>query len=185
MQFCSQQGLDIDLDDDFIPDDGAVVRQFAIPAHLEVMPVDARFTDEADARNRPGVAGVGPIRRAPFALVVHRQNHGPADASDSQVARHFEIARADALAAGALERDGRMLLHIQEVAALEMGVALWLAGPELFRLDGRLDGQLGGHVRVECQPAVHVFEVAAHPANHHVPGETPPPYGQARKPSGP
>ena len=112
-----QQRLDVDPDDHVVADDGAAVFQFAVPTDLKILAIDAGLGDEADAGDGSGVAGIGPIRRFPLADVVHVQIDRPADAANRQHAAHLEVGRTRALAAGALESDGRVLGGVQEIRA--------------------------------------------------------------------
>src|SRR5262249_9424231 len=92
----------------------------------------------------------------------------PAHATDGQVAGHFIVVGPNALAVCALEGDGAVLGHVEEISAAQMVVALRLAGPQQVGLDRRLDGQVAGGGRGALQGAMHILEMAPHPGHHHV-----------------
>jgi hypothetical protein len=63
-----------------------------------------------------------------------------------------------------------MVLDVEEVGAPQVFIASGLAGPQAGGVDLAREGGVEAVVPVELQPAVDVFEQAAYPGDHHVPG---------------
>src|SRR5262249_37500093 len=118
-----RQCLDINPNDNLISDDPAAVFELAVPTDLKIISIDSGFAKEADSGDRAGVAGIGPVRRSPLADVMHIQIDRTGDAANRQYAGNFEVAGADALAAIALEGDGRVLGGVNEIGTAQMIIA--------------------------------------------------------------
>src|SRR5437588_362920 len=103
-------------------------------------------------RTRPGFRhGQAQSRRTAAAV---------ADAVPGEVARHL-VAVLGRLDRGALERDGRKLLGIEEVRTAEVVVAFLVAGVDGFRLNVQAERALGRIFRIDRERAGKVVEPAA------------------------
>src|SRR5438552_9227184 len=127
LQLRLQQGLHIDCDVDLGADNHASLFQLAVPAHLEVMAVQACLPYEAQPGDRTGVARGCPVGRAPLAEIMQVERDLPADAADGQVALNLVVRGPHAVAACTPEGDGGMMGDVDEVGAAEVFVALGLA----------------------------------------------------------
>src|SRR5262249_9269542 len=101
------------------------------------------------------------------------QQHLSGNPSDGEIPRNTILMRTGNLCAAASEPDLRKVLHIEEIRALQMSVAVRFACPQLTGIDLHFDrsGRRGGGVK--RQRTVYVFEMAAYPRHHHMPATKP------------
>jgi len=104
----------------------------------------------------------------PASEVVHVEHHRPGDSADGQLSLRLEVQRAKPLDRAAAEADLRMPLHVEEIGAAEVSIAIGLACPESPRVDDSLDGSGSRVLLVEGQLAADVLEEAADVRDHHV-----------------
>ena len=129
--------LDVEGDVDVFADQDAAGLEGRVPAQAEVLAVDLGGGGEADAGVAPGVF-------AGRAGAFDGEGDGLGDAMEGQVAGDGVVAFALALDRGGFEGHGGVGLGFEEVGALEVAVALGVAGAEGGDVDGGLDGGVGG-----------------------------------------
>src|SRR5690606_35138623 len=127
-------GLALDLDRDLLADEHAAGLQGDVPGQAEVLTVDLGLRGEAE--------DVGAERAAPRALELDVEVDRAGHILDRQLTGEHKRVPAVRLDAGAPVREGRVLLDVQEVAALQVRVPLSVAGGDAGGLDGRGDGRL-------------------------------------------
>ena len=71
------------------------------------------------------------------------------DSADRQIAGHAVLVSAPDLDFAAFESDLGVVFHIEEIRVLQVGVAVRVAGPDLFRVDRHFDRRLTGVLRIE------------------------------------
>jgi DNA-binding NarL/FixJ family response regulator len=129
--------LALDRDLDLLADHDPAV-QDRVETQPEFLPVDLRRGAVGD-----------PVAHHPLVVELpvpgHVQLHRPGVSLDGQVAGQREPVCPGRLDARALERDHRVLLHLEEVRRAEVVVPGAVVGPDAGRGDGRLDrGSLRG-----------------------------------------
>ncbi len=90
------------------------------------------------------------------------------DASDREIASSLVVACSASFHRRALEENLRVVCHIKEIRALQVGIAGGLARPQLIRIDHHIDRAMARIVRLEFHCAFDVLEVPPHPRHHHV-----------------
>src|ERR1022692_4619810 len=76
------------------------------------------------------------------AWALHREHHLFGDSLNREVADELALARTRGFDAGGLERDCRIVLHVQEIGSFDVGVALVVVGIDRCGVD--VDVQLEG-----------------------------------------
>src|SRR5439155_7274618 len=111
--------LRFDLERDLLADDHATRFQGCVPRHAPVFAVDLRGGAEAGHRDSPG--------RALDALEVDLQLDRTRLVADREVARDVQARRTGLLHRCASERDGRVLLDLEEIRRPKVVVPLLIA----------------------------------------------------------
>src|SRR5258708_6277700 len=66
------------------------------------------------------------------------------------------------------EPDLRVFLHVEEIGAAQMRVAIGVSRPKIPRVDCRRNGSLLGVLRIVVEAPVDVFEVSPDVGDHHM-----------------
>src|SRR5258708_4268326 len=132
------------------------------------MPIDFRGSEDASPSLWTFVHPALPPRRLPLTQIVHLERDLPRDAANGQVAAHQILSRAEQLNLIPTESDLRMLLHVQEVGAAKVGVAIRLAAPKIARVNLDRDSRVLGMLGIESERAPYILEVPADAGDHHV-----------------
>jgi hypothetical protein len=170
LEILEQDRLDVQVELDLVADDDAAAGDVVLPGDTEVVAVDLGGGLEADAPELALVLVADPEGGLPFAEGDDVERDGPGHAANREVDRAGERGAAGALGEPAGECDLRVVLHVEEVCAAQMLVALRLAGPDSRRVYLSLEGRVETVIPVELETTVDVFEQTAHPGDHHVPG---------------
>src|SRR5690606_3468900 len=93
------------------------------------------------------------------------------DALDGQIPADAEGGLVDDLDAGGDEPDLRVVLHVEEVVAAQVGIAVSVARVDAGGLDHQLGAGAGGVLGVEVAGALELIEVAADLGDHRVTGD--------------
>ena len=107
-----------------------------------------------------------PMRRLPQgslarpAQTLDGEGHGHGDAVQGQVARYFVIGFAQRLDLGGFEGHNGKLLNVKEVGALQVSVALRIAGIQTAYVNRCFHAGEGGAALVQAQDARKPAEVA-------------------------
>src|SRR5260370_33918162 len=133
-----------------------------------MMAIESGGGEEASASLGTFVDSALPPRRLPLTQVGNLERDLPRDAANRQVGAHQILARAEQLNLIPTESDLRMLLHVQEVCAAKVRVAIGLAAPEIARVNLDRDSRVLGMLGIESQRAPYVLEVPADAGDHHV-----------------
>ena len=148
---------------DLLADEHAAGFEGGVPVDAPVLAVDGGLALEPDALVAVGVDG--------GAGVLEVDGHGLGDALDGEVAGDPVVLGVDLLDRGGGEGDLRVGLHVEEVVALEVAVAVGVAGVDAGGLDGQLQVRVGRVLGVEVAGAVELVERAADLGDHGVAGD--------------
>src|SRR5215813_737255 len=160
--------LRVDGQLDFVTDNNAPAVEDTVPVDAEVFSVDPRRGEKAGARLGSFVDTVLPPWCFPLTQEAHVEGHWPGNAPDGELSGHSSFIRTDELEALARESNGRVVLDIEEVSALQVSVSGCLSAPEAGRVDRGLDGGGFRMVWIEVESSVNVLDEAAHAGHHHV-----------------
>src|SRR5437588_10036650 len=109
-------GLDLDLDVHLLAHEEAARLDNHVPSHPPVLAIDARFRRRGEHRL--------PLHVRPPTQELARESHWSRDVLDRQIALELERRPARRPDGRALERQHRVLLDLQEVAAHQVLVPL-------------------------------------------------------------
>src|ERR1700739_1332215 len=153
--------LDVEGDAYFIADHESTRFKSRVPDQAEVFAIDFCGGLDPDARAAPGIL----LRRAGrFDL----QCHFPGYAVDCEVTLDGEFATLFFADFARLKGDIGKLFHVEEIRALQVGIALWFAGVDAIGVDGDLKAGLGNVGAIELQAAFEGGEFALHVREHQV-----------------
>src|SRR6266853_5635793 len=113
--------LDVERDGHLVADENAAGFERCVPSEAEVFPIDL-------CGRRYCHAGVAPRIFRWQRWTFDGEYHLARDASNSEVALYGDFSVADGADAGRFERERGKLLHVEEVGALQMRIALGFAG---------------------------------------------------------
>src|ERR1035437_10369845 len=153
--------LDVEGDADVFAYQHSTGFERRIPGQTEVLSIDFGRGGKADARVAPGVLAGG-------AGAFDGKGYGLGDAVHGQVACHGIFVLAGAFHGGGFEGHGRVLFDFKEVRALEVAVALGVAGVESGNVDGGLDCGRSGIGVVLVENAGQTGQAAFNVGDHHV-----------------
>src|ERR1700730_15460710 len=134
--------LDVERDGYLLADQDAAGLQRSVPGQSEVFAVNLRGRRQPYAGVAPGIFG-GRSRS------LYSEHPVASNAANGQVSRDGQLSIRGALHAGGLEGQGRKLLHMEEVGAFQMRVALGVAGVDRCPVDRGLDTRVSQGFLVE------------------------------------
>src|SRR5258708_9087753 len=149
-----------DFDLDGVAQAPGTAFQRHVPVQSVVLAVDRGLSIEGDA--------LLAHRILPTSGEFSIQYHLVGDIADRQVPEYARVVAALGLDAGALERDLRVLLDLQEVAGLQVIVAIVHPRIQAGRVEINFDRGVGWIGLVEDERALHTFKTTSDRRNHHV-----------------
>jgi hypothetical protein len=153
--------LDVDGDVDVLTDHKAARVEGHVEGHTKIFAVDASLSLGAAAHVPPGIFRF--LRQ-----FFHVESYLFGDAVDGQIAGDAEAVTAAGGHPLRLEANARELFDVEKIGALEVRIALLVAGADAGDLDRGFDGR-GGRVRgVEVDASAHLVKLALHVGDHHV-----------------
>jgi len=132
-----------------------------VPSERKVFPVDSRCGGEPDARIPPWIF----LRHARSFDI---KNHFSGYSVNREIARNRQFPRRLLRTRGRFEANGRKLLHVKEIRALEMRVPLRVPRIDSGGVDRSLDFGFGDVVVVQFQTAGDGGEFSLHVRDHHM-----------------
>jgi len=120
--------LDIERNGHVLTNQNAARFERSVPGQAEILSVDLGGSGNRNSRVAPGILGGW---RWPF----HHKANLVGYAMDGQIAFDRQLSIPDDSDALGFEVQGRKLLHIKEIGALQVRIALFIAGMNGSRLD--------------------------------------------------
>src|SRR6266851_10383250 len=152
--------LDLGVDVDVVGDEHAAALQGLVPRQAPVGPFHladgARRVDGGAPRRLDAVGVEGDVQGDRLGHAVH-----------GEIAADLVLVAAGLRDLRRLEGDLRALLRVEEVGALEVGVALLVARVDARHFGLEVDGAPGRVVLVPLQRRGDLAELAAHRGDHH------------------
>src|SRR5207248_7324338 len=141
LEVLEQDRLDVEDELDLVAHDHAAAGELVLPRDPELVSVDPGLRLEAEAAEVAPVLVSLPERRPPLADVGDVKRDRAGHAANRQLDVALERGLGHALREPAPEADLRVIVHVEEVGAAELGVARRLAGPDAGRVDLTLEGR--------------------------------------------
>src|SRR5246127_1997234 len=127
--------LDIEGDGDLVPNQNAAGLEGGIPGQAEVLPVDLCARRDRNPSVAPGIF-------RGWSWPFNRKADLVGNATDGQITFHRQFSLAHDVDARRLEVQGRELLHMKEIGALEVSIALVIAGVNGSSFNGGLQAMV-------------------------------------------
>jgi len=153
--------LDIEGDGDLVTNQNAAGFEDGIPRQAEVLSVNLR-----DRRNCN--SGVAPWIFRGWCWPFNLKADLAGNATDGQVAFDRQLSIPDDADALGFEVQGWELLHMKEIGALEVSIALVIASVNRGSLDRGFDARVREIRFIQGQSSRNFGEVAFHIGDHHV-----------------
>jgi hypothetical protein len=153
--------LDIERDRDFIANENAAGLETSVPGEAEVFAIDLCGRRDCNPSIAPGVFR---RRRWPFDREADLAGH----AMYIQIAIDCQLAIPHDADVIGFELQGRELLHIKEIGALQVRIALFITGMNRGCLDRRFNARVREIRFIQRQRSGNLRELAFHIGNHHV-----------------
>src|SRR5688572_765478 len=152
--------LDVDRDLDLVAYQNPARFERLVPGESEIATVDRGRGAEPKTLSTPRIASA--------AFIVRLENDFARDIANRQLASDTVAVVVDALDAGASERDGGVLVDLEEIRRAQVGVTLLLARVDARRGDLGFDRRAREIRLVERDRAAHVGEAPADGGDHEV-----------------
>jgi MarR family transcriptional regulator, 2-MHQ and catechol-resistance regulon repressor len=153
--------LDIESDGHIVTDQNAAGLEGSVPSQAEILSVDLGGRGDGNSCVAPGILRG---RRWPF----NRKADFLGFAMDGQIAFDRQLSISDNADALGFEVQGRKPLHIKEIGALQVSIALFIAGMNRGHLDRGLNPRVRKIRFIQEQSSRNFRKLAFYIRDHHV-----------------